>query len=187
MKKRKLAFLMLVFGMLFIIFGVIILVYQEIHSTKYGQKKVELTIIEENDNFRKKVDSFNEERSFYYNEVVSNLFSETVEDHYEDWILILDEYTAKVDSMEAASLYLKENCVNKYYSNRDVMNKCDAFVIAYETVINYYTKDILSFNEVLKEYRRENNLDEEDTEIKNYVSKYNYMDVNFDGEFIGKN
>ena len=137
-------------------------------------------------NFIKKVESFNERRSSYYSEVASNLFTETVEDSYDDWILILDKYTESVDAVNDSSSFLKENCVNKHYSNSDIMNKCDAFIIAYETVINYYTKDILSFNDVIEEFRREKDLNDNDTNFKNYVSKYQYVDINSDGEFIGK-
>lgn len=186
MKNKKLAIFMLIFGILFIIVGIILLVCQEVKSNKNKQKEMELTILETHDDFRKKVDSFNELRSSYYSEVVSDLYVETVKDNYKDWVLILDKYTEKVDSIEETSTYLKENCVNKYFSNKDVMNKCEAFVIAYETVINYYTKDLIEFNEVLELYRTQNKVDLEKTDIKDYVSKYNYMDVNSDGKFIGK-
>lgn len=186
MKRRKIIFLILVFGVLLIGSGIAIIAYEKVSSSKYKQNKLEFDIVEQDVNFRKKVESFNERRSSYYNEVASNLFTETVEDSYDDWILILDKYTESVDAVNDSSSFLKENCVNKHYSNSDIMNKCDAFIIAYETVINYYTKDILSFNDVIEEFRREKDLNDNDTNFKNYVSKYQYVDINSDGEFIGK-
>jgi len=186
MKKRKIAIFIFVLGMLLIVLGISILIYNNLINKKNEQKKLENNIIEKYDIFKKNVESFNELRNYYYSQVVDNLFTETVESDYDNWIVVLDDYTSKVDNVEKSSSYLKKQCVNKYHSNKDVTNKCDSFVIAYETVINYYTKNVVSFNAVLDEYRRENGIVDEESEIKNYSSKYNYVDVNSDGKFIGK-
>ena len=185
MKKRKIAVFMLVLGILLIVLGISILIYNEMTNKKQKQENLEKNVIEKYETFKNNVESFNETRSIYYSDVVENLFTETVEDEYKNWITILDKYTNKVDEVEKSSAYLKKECVNKYYSNKDVMNKCDSFVIAYETVINYYTKDIISFNEVIDKYHNEYDKSKE-KEINNYSSKYDYVDINLDGEFIEK-
>lgn len=186
MKKRNFAFFILILGSLLIILGISIFVCQEITTNKKNKVEIENTIIEKYEVFKNNVELFNEIRSKYYSEVNENLYPETVELEYENWLIILEDYTSKVDAVEKDSDYLKENCVNKFYSNKDVSNKCEAFVIAYETVINYYTKDIIAFNENLNAYRRENSVNEQESEIKDYISKYNYIDINSDGDFIGK-
>lgn len=185
MKKRKVAVILSILGFLLVVLGVSILIYKDFTNKKKNKEEIEENIVLEYNDFKEKVETFNEKRSIYYSDIASNLFTETVEGNYDDWNKFLDDYTKLVDDIEDNSNYLKDKCVNKYYSNKEVSNKCDSFVIAYETVINYYTKDIESFNEVLDEYRRENN-ESKESEIKDYVSKYNYVDINLDGEFIGK-
>lgn len=186
MKKRNFAVFMLILGSLLILLGIGIFVYKEVTTNKNNKKEVENNITEQHEVFKNKVELFNEVRSKYYSEVNDNLYPESVESEYKNWLTILDDYTNKVDDVENASNYLKEKCVNTFYSNKNISNKCEAFIIAYETVMNYYTKDIISFNENLNAYRTKNNINLEESKIKDYPSKYNYMDINTDGNFIGK-
>ena len=186
MKKRKIAIIMLVLGILLIASGIGVFVYKEVSTNQKNKLEIENRIIKDHNALEEKINSFNDMRGKYYSEVNNNLYPESVESEYENWLTVLDEYTNVVDEFEESSKYLKENCVGKYYSNKDVSNKCEAFNIEYETVINYYTKDIEAFNENLVLYRTNNKIDEEESEIKNYTSKYTYIDIDTDGEFKGK-
>lgn len=187
MKKRKYAIVVLVLAVVLISSGIGIFVCKKMSQIKKNKQEIENNIIEKHNQLENKINAFNEVRSKYFSEVNSNLYPESVETEYKNWIVILNEYTKKVDEFEEASAYLRENCVNKFYSNKDASNKCRAFVIEYETVINYYTKDIEAFNDNLDLYRTNNKINEEESEIKNYPLKYNYIDIDTDGEFKGKN
>jgi len=187
MKKRKFAIIILVLAVVLISSGIGIFVYKEMSQSKKNKQEIENNIIKKHNQLEDKINAFNDIREKYYSDVNNNLYPESVESEYKNWLVVLDEYTSKVDEFEEASAYLKENCVNKFYSNKDVSNKCKAFVIEYETVINYYTKDIEAFNNNLNLYRTNNKIDEEESEIKNYSSRYNYIDIDTDGEFKGKN
>lgn len=182
--KRKLPIILLIIGILLILLGVSLTVYTKMSSEKKEKEEIETTIIEKYDSFKDKVEIFNEKRTTYYSNIGNNLFIEEVKDNYNDWILFLDEYTVTVDDVENESKYLKEHCVNNGFGNKDVANKCEAFVIAYETVMNYYAKDIVSFNEIINSYRKEYNISVE--EVSDYNLKYNYTDINDDGKYIGK-
>ena len=160
------------------------LVLDNINKTNKEKERVEKTVLKDHKIFKDKTDKFNEIREKYYNDVAKDLYPELVEENYDKWITVLDEYTSVVDEVEKSSNNLKELCVNKYYSNKDISNKCEAFVIAYETVINYYVKDINSFNDELEKYR--NTVDEEKEGINNYKLEYNYSDIDDDGEYKGK-
>lgn len=185
MKSKKIAIIVCVFGILLIVGGLSLGSYIYLMRQSKEHKKVEDKILTEYNTFKDNVESFNEFRNkSYYNKVATDLYVESVESDYESWIEVIDDYTKYVDHVEEASAYLKENCVNKYYSNSNIKNKCDSFVIAYETTLNYYTKDIISFNEIITSYLR--NLEEEQDKIKLYDQKYDYMDINLDGKFIGK-
>lgn len=182
--NKKIPTIFLIVGILLVIIGISLTVFKVTNNDSKNKKEKENKILEEYEKFRNKVDSFNSSRDDYYNKVAKNLYPESVENNYENWISTLDVYTKATDGVEEGSSYLKENCVNKYYSNNDVKNKCDAFVIAYETAINYYTKDVYAFNDNLNLYRR-NNINSNSNMI-DYELKYNYVDIDSDGKFWGK-
>lgn len=181
--KKKIIIVFLILGFVLIVLGTTSLVLVNINRKNNEKKKIEETILNDHETFKEKTDKFNKIREKYYNDVVNDLYPELVEENYEKWITVLDEYTSIVDEVETSSNNLKSLCVNKYYSNKDISNKCEAFVIAYETVINYYVKDINAFNDDLEKYR--NTVEEEKEGIDNYKLKYNYSDINDDGDFKG--
>lgn len=182
--NKKIPTIFLIVGILLVIIGISLTVFKVTNNDSKNKKEKENKILEEYEKFRNKVDNFNSSRDDYYNKVAKNLYPESVENNYENWISTLDVYTKATDEVEEGSSYLKDNCVNTYYSNNDVKNKCDAFVIAYETVINYYTKDVYAFNDNLNLYRR-NNINS-NSNIIDYELKYNYVDIDSDGKFWGK-
>lgn len=182
--NKKIPTIFLIVGILLVIIGISLTVFKVTNNDSKNKKEKENKILEEYEKFRNKVDSFNSSRDDYYNKVAKNLYPESVQNNYENWISTLDVYTKATDEVEEGSSYLKENCVNKYYSNNDVKNKCEAFVIAYETAINYYTKDVYAFNDNLNLYRR-NNINS-NSNIIDYELKYDYVDIDSDGKFWGK-
>lgn len=185
MKKKSIAFIILVIGILLIVLGICILVFRKNSFENKKQKELEETIIEKYTLFNKNIETFDEIRALYYSDINNKLLVENVSTSYKDWISFLDNYTSQVDKVEESSNYLKQECIEKEYSNQDILNTCKSFIIRYETVINYYTKDIISFNELLDKYRKELALTEE-SNIKDYNLKYNYVDIDLNGEFKGK-
>ncbi len=184
MKNKKLAMVVLIVGLIFIIMGITIGTYLYIDNQNKEDQKTEDNILNSYDVFKNNIDIFNNERATYYDSVDKNLFPESVEEEYENWIAVLNTYTNAIDVVEESSKELKEQCVNKYHSNEDVKNKCESFVIAYETVVNYYTKDINTFNQTIENYL--NSKSEVKEGISLYQLKYDYTDINLDGKFIGK-
>ena len=157
----------------------IVLVSNKIKENNKIKKEKENNIVENYFKFKEKVEDFNMQRKIYTNQVDSDLFVESVY-KYEDWIKELDAFTEKIEAVESVSGYLKENCVNKLYDNQDVKNKCDAFIIAYETAFNYYVKDVMHFNESMEEFSSKSKT------YDKYELNYEYVDINKDGKFFGK-
>lgn len=181
--KRKFAITFLILGILLIISGITLLTVSYINEENKDKKDTENTILTNYTVFKNNIESFNEYRSgTYFDKVATDLFVESVEEDYNEWIETLNEYTVLIDNIDNSSTDLKELCVNTYYSNEELRNKCDAFVIAYETAINYYVKDIDSFNETINEYLSEYG----NEDIKLYELKYKYVDIDSNGEFSGK-
>ncbi len=184
MKRKTLAIIISIIGFLLVVSGVTYFVYDNLHQKNEANKNMENSIIKDYEVFREKVDAFTQSRTTYHDNVIVNLFTETVESDYEKWLPILEEYTSSVDDVENSSSNLKDLCVNHYYSNEDIKNKCQSFVIAYETTMNYYTKDIMAFNETIKQYHT--TVTNSNENMKEYELKYNYTDINADGNFVGK-
>lgn len=182
--NKKIPTIFLIVGISLVIIGISLTVFKTINNDNKSKKEKENKISEEYENFRNKVEKFNGVRDQYYNNVAKNLYPESVESDYADWIKDLDIYTTATDEVESVSNYLKVNCVDRSYSSNDVKNKCESFIIAYETTINYYVKDINAFNNNLVLYRR-NSISSNDN-IVDYESRYSYVDIDSDGKFWGK-
>lgn len=179
--KKKVLIIIIIVLVLAAIVGTTIAVYMKIDKENKLKKETESNIVEKYTVFRKKVEEFTSERKVYSIQVESDMFKETL-GNYDKWVEEIDKYTKTLDDIEEESGYLKDNCVGKIYSNQEVKNKCEAFIIAYETAFNYYTKDLILYNKTLKEITKD-----EKTEYKEYELKYDYVDINKDGKFLGKN
>ncbi len=179
MKKNTLIIIISIIVGLAVI-GTSVMVYLKIDKDNKKKKEVEKNIVSKYDSFREKVEDFNSQRKIYSIQVEADMFEETLS-NYEKWIEELEKYTKTLENIEKESDYLKENCIGTFYSNQDVKNKCEAFIIAYETAFNYYVKDILSFNTTLEVINTEAK-----EEYKKYDSDYKYVDINKDGKFFGK-
>lgn len=162
----------------------IFMVFKQVNQDSKERKEHEQTISDKYVEFKNKVGVFNETRNNFYNEVGRDLYPESVDEGYDRWVPVLDQYTEIVDQVEDSSNELKELCVGNYYSNADVESKCQAFIIAYEKVFNYYVKDITAFNNTMDKYREGSYGSKE---VSNYELKYDYKDINSDGNFVGKN
>ena len=180
MKNRSIVIILVVIGVFCIVSGSSMMVYNTINEQNKNKKQAEELIVKGHSVFKNEIESFNQARTDFYEKVISDMFIETVE-NYDEWIKVIDEYTATVDKVEEKSKNLKGACVTKFYSSLDVRNKCDSFVIAYETAVNYYTKDIKAFNESIIDFNK--NLD---NKLNEYELKYEFTDINDDGKYYGK-
>lgn len=183
MKSGKICKILLVVGIILILSGLVVGIYYKKKINFQEKEKKEAGIIENYDLFKTKIESFNKEREKYYTEVVNDLYVENVEDSYENWVEILDNYTIIIDDVENASTTLKKECIEYVTNNQDIKNKCKAFIIAYETAMNYYVKDIELFNNTISNYNDKN----EKKTLDEYKGKYEYTDIDYDGNFYGKN
>ena len=180
MKHFKLAIILLIIGIAFIVSGNSLLVYKLLNNEKLDGEKLVKNIEKNYESFKKNVEVFNSKKEEYDSKVASNLFAETTED-YSKWIEIIDDYTKIIVNMDNNSKFLKENCVNKSHADKEVMNKCSAYMIAYEECVNIYVTDISEFNSKIEEFSEEN----KDDKLVEYELEYSKVDLNNDGKFEG--
>ena len=175
--KKKVVYILIAFIVLIAMIASAFLIYKKIDKNNKEKKKIEENIISSYVTFNEKKEILNSERKVYLLQIESNISKETL-DEYENWINEINNYTVNLDNVEQASKYLKEKCIDATYKNQDVKNTCEQFISAYETAVNYYVKDIISFNETLKNVSSGSKPE--------FELKYNYTDINKDGKFVGK-
>lgn len=185
MSKKK-GIILAIVGTVLIFLGVLYAVIEGISNDK---KLEEEKISNINKNYKELssyAEEFNEIRNNYTETVVSNLYDESVEEEYTTWVLELDKYKEIVDKIMVVSEPLEELCIGQVYGDKDTNNQCKSYTISYETCMNYFVKDVGEFNEFITSYLSKY---DNDNNIKTYdldKDKYFYVDVDDDGEFIGK-
>ena len=99
--------------------------------------------------------------------------------------LLLPYLSFKLTTDKPLYIVLKDKCVDVLYPDVSVNNKCEAFVIGYEKAINSYVSDIKKYNENIKDYN--DVLEETDTKIEEVKLTVDYIDVDGDRKYLGKN
>ncbi len=184
-KKTKVIICIAV-GILLVFLGITFSIVSILNQEKKETQKTQDEIREKYQAFKTEADKFTESRKDYQKVVEEDLFVESVEEDYEIWVEAIKKYQDTVDKVNDKAQSLDKLCVNKNYPDQDVMANCQAYMINYETVMNYYVKDIEAFNEFLEEYYTDYKGDQEKYPTYELDEKYHYIDVNDDGKYIGK-
>lgn len=187
--KNKLALILLILGLLLLASGGALLVVNGFKDEKEDLTKTMNIIVDDYEIFRKKVETFSTLREKIYNEVMNTQYYTDVYTNYNADIQQLKQYENAVTEIENISKNLKNSCIGKSFSDQDVINKCNAFIINYEQSINYFINDIDRFNSRIKDYNTWLNT-QTNTQyqtLAEYNAKYkDYVDVNNDKNFSGK-
>lgn len=189
--KNKLVMILLILGLLFLASGGILLFTNGFKSQQEDLTKTMNIIVDDYEVFRKKVESFSTLRENIYNEVMNSQYYTDVYTNYNTNIQKLQQYENIVVEIDNASKNLKNSCIGKDFSDQDVINKCNAFIINYEQSINYFINDIARFNNRIKEYntwiQSSSNTNDQYKPLNEYNAKYTeYVDINNDKIFSGK-
>lgn len=170
-------------GVLLVIFGIILYFVLEVKKEKDTNSEEANKVVENYNTYK----TFAEETSKWRSDnILTDRFIEEVNENYDEWIKVYNKYKDKISEHDQKSKELKKLCINKTYSNSDVTSKCDAFVIAYETLVNYYINDIDDFNGLLEQYRESDTIIDKKDDIKDFdKGNYEYVDINDDGNYTG--
>lgn len=177
----------IVLGFVLIVAGVGISVAVTVNQDHEQLKKLENDIQNKYKLFKAEADLFPDARKSYQTTVVENLYIESVSEEYEGWIESLESYRKVVDNVVSKAEPLKDLCIGKEYTDQTTKNDCDAYTINYETIMNYFVKDAEAFNEFMSSYYKDYGGDSETYPLYSLDGKkYQYIDINDDGKFIGK-
>ena len=182
---KRHALLVAVFGVLLAGIGGITLFADSFAKDISDTKKNIDVIQDEYDKFKNLLQSFTGDREIIYSDVFNNLYLETVEGNYDNWYIKLQEYENTTNKIFGYKTFLQEKCVGVIYNDSNTQSKCDSMLISYETVNNYFVKDINKWNDFINEF---NNQVEDVLYSKKLfdLNTRNYIDFNDDGEYLGK-
>lgn len=186
-KKSSKKIVLWALGGVFLLLIIIVVIYFIIgykNDQIESKKKIDSVITSYN-TFKLHIDSFNKERDNFYQEVMKDMYYEDLKNNDIKYKEIINNYSKTIEPLEEDYKVLKDKCVDVLYPDVSVNNKCEAFVIGYEKAINSYVSDIKKYNENIKDYN--DVLEETDTKIEEIKLTIDYIDVDGDRKYLGKN
>lgn len=186
-KNKKIVIFLVIIGIVLLISGGTYAVVTKMNKEKKQIEDAQNKVISKYQEFKKEADKFVDARKKYHTVVVEDLFVESVEEDYEKWMKSFEEYQKIVDAVIEKEKDLNKLCIDKTYPDKNVMTNCQSFMINYETVMNYFVKDVEEFNKFMDEYYKDYKGNK--TLYPKYQLNedvYHYVDMNDDGEYIGK-
>ena len=200
MKNQYIRLFSFLFGLTFIISGVIFTFTKVYKDAKAKEKEEETVIVEEidktYDEFEKKYNEINSFRDKFIDELAENTsFYTNLADSYDDLMKEFESYETQINELDEMSSYLKENC-KKRYSAASANKSCNNYYIYLEKTTNLFIGDVKFFSKKVEDYNEwivEENKSEfikvKYKELEEYKSsKYTkYVDLNKDDTYLGMN
>ena len=136
--------------------------------------------------FSTKTTLFEDFRDELYNDVLGNVYYDTMFVTDELVKDKLKEYEALVDDISKDALELDQLCGNVYYPQVEINSMCSNYKSIYEQVVNYYVTDIQTYNDNVNKYNEYQSAIQSNLLVEEYQTKYRYIDYNGDKVFDGK-
>lgn len=185
---RNKAFILGIIGFFFILSGCIWLVVSSLQGSHQQMVDKQNAVEKYSNVFQENALAVQEGRKEYIEVVVEDLFHESVLEDYAIWIKQLTTYQQLVDQVIDSARELETLCIDQEYPDRETINSCDSYINNYETVMNYFVKDVENFNLFIEEYLSlYGNTNSNIVPFTIDSTRYFYLDVNDDGRFIGQN
>ncbi|MCI8346532.1 MAG: hypothetical protein HFJ12_01110 [Bacilli bacterium] len=189
MSNKKSTLILILLGILSIVLGFIIMFISNIKKDQQEMNSRMTKIGSKYEVFKKKVEEINVIRDNLHKEFLDTIYYETFSENELKYRKSLYNYEKLVTDLSKKNSTLKEYCKSGiYYSSSDVNNKCNAFNLAYEQLINTFVDDVNKYNGNIAQYNKwlkEQNKNESE-KIENYATKKTYIDYNKDGQYSGK-
>ena len=129
---------------------------------------------------------FEDYRDELYNEVLGNVYYDTMFYTDDNVKNKLSNFENLVDELEKSTKKLDKLCGNVYYPKSDVNNKCSNYKSIYEQVVNYFVTDIKVYNDNVNKYNDYQKSINGVLLVEEYKTDKKYIDYNGDNIFDGK-
>lgn len=186
-KRNKHLGIMILIGFLLIVIGIISYIIINYNDDQAEVKKRMDIVLNTYDTFKTDVDSFNTIRDNIYNEVLQDMYYETLKNNDTRFKELFNSYKKSLEVIDKDYKKIEDKCINVLHPNADVNNKCEAMIVGYEEVVNTYISDVESYNKNITSYNsflKETN--STDTSLEEIKLDRDYLDVNGDREYNGK-
>lgn len=186
-KRNKHLGIMILIGFLLIVIGIISYIIINYNDDQAEVKKRMDIVLNTYDTFKNDVNSFNTIRDNIYNEVLQDMYYETLKNNDTRFKELFNGYKESLEVIDKDYKKIEDKCINVLHPNADVNNKCEAMIVGYEEVVNTYISDVESYNKNITSYNsflKETN--STDTSLEEIKLDRDYLDVNGDREYNGK-
>ena len=186
MNYRKISYILLSLSFVMIIAGGVSSFLIGLRADKELTNKRMVVVGDAFEEFSTNTSFFENERDVLYNEVLSNLFFDTMVQNDEVVTERLSNYEEMVDEMTKQVKELDKLCDDVYYPDSSVNNKCSNYKVIYEQVVNYFLSDISIYNENIEKFNEYQKSISSGISLKKYSTNKKFIDYNNDREFAGK-
>ncbi len=187
--KKKLLIVFIVIALIALGTGVGLFIKQKSDEHK-RREELKASIVNDYETFKVKIENFSEQR-----QVISELlngikYSTDLNGKYKEITEDYKKYEQILTEIETASTDLKVNCLENEFTEVEIKNKVDAFIILYEQAYNYYIRDVDAFNQKIKDYNdwvKNTQVTSQYKALAEYEPAHTeFVDLNGDGKFVGK-
>ena len=185
-EKKNHVGLILALGFILIVVGIILYLVLTYQDNQNEVKKRMETVTSLYTDFREHVDAFNDKRNEVYQTVMQDMYYQTLQEKDAEFKALYTAYEETVDVINDDYDQLKDKCINVLYPDVSVNNKCEAFVIGYEQVINTFVSDVAIYNQNIADYNtwaQGNNVTQT---LTPYETDQDFIDINGDREYNGR-
>lgn len=187
--KTKKYVVLAVAGVVALLLGIVLLFISNIKKDQRELNSRIKTIDKEYTVFKNDIESISNKRDELHKEFLDTIYYETFQANDTGYKNKLLEYEEEITNISKKNKKLKEYCnAGIYYSQTEANNKCSAFNLGYEEMVNSFVEDIAAYNNNITNYNKWLDSKNDTTSIKleKYDTKKTYIDFNKDGDYSGK-
>ncbi len=186
MKSKKIGVALLMLSIVMIISGSVCAFVVSLKEDREATQARMLVVNDEFEAFNQSVTAFEEARENLYVQYLGNVYYETLAN--DDAMLKekISNYESIVDGIGKGAKTMEGLCKDVYYPDSSVNSKCNDYKLVYEQVVNYFVSDVGVYNNTVKTFNEQQAAVGSTVQLVNYETKKEYVDINNDGAFDGK-
>ncbi len=186
MNGKKISYILFAISIVMIMAGGVSSFLIGLRVDKQLTNKRMLLVSDQFEEFSTETSIFEQQRDLLYEEVLSNLFFDTMQQN--DLVVKnrLSNYENMVDEITKQVQEMNKLCDDVYYPDSSVNNKCSNYKGIYEQVVNYFISDINVYNENIDKFNEYQKTINSGIALKEYSTTKKFIDYNDDKQFDGK-
>ena len=179
--------IMIFIGFLLIVIGIVSYVVINYNDDQAEVRKRMEVVRDSYETFKTDVESFNSIRDNIYDNVMKDMYYQTLKDNDTSFKELYKSYKESLEKIDQDYDGVKDKCINVLHPEADANNKCEAIISSYEEVVNTYISDVKSYNSLITSYNKWlNDTNSSDVKLEEIKLDRDYLDINGDREYNGK-